>query len=97
MSYQFHLDAEAEHLETVAYYETRQAGLGASYLAEFESALEGVCEAPNRYPIEREPDIRRIRLRRFPFTVLFRESEETVQVLAVAHHHRRPSYWLTRV
>ncbi len=97
MSYQFHPEAEAEHLETVAYYETRQAGLGASYLSEFEYALEQVCEAPHRYPIERQPDIRRMRLRRFPFTVFFRESEDTVQVLGVAHHRRRPSYWLSRL
>lgn len=97
MNYQFHPDAEAEHLETVAYYETRQPGLGASYLAEFESALDLVCEAPNRYPIDRKPDIRRIRLRRFPFTILFRESEGMVQVLAVAHHRRRPLYWLSRL
>ena len=97
MSYQFHPEAGAEHLETVAYYEARQAGLGASYLAAFESVLEEVCEAPSRFPIERNPDIRRIRLRRFPFTVLFRELEGTVQVLAVAHHHRRPSYWYSRL
>ena len=97
VSYQFHPEAEAEHLETVAYYETRQAGLGASYPADFESVLEQACEAPNRYPIERKPDIRLVRLRRFPYTVLFRESEGTVQVLAVAHQHRRPSYWLGRL
>ena len=41
MTYQFHPEAQAEHLETVAYYETQQAGLGASYLAEFESAWSG--------------------------------------------------------
>ena len=97
MSYQFHPEAETEHLETIAYYEAQQPGLGASYLAEFESALERVCEAPRRYPIERRPDIRRIRLPRFPFTVLFREAGGTVQVLAVAHHRRRPSYWLSRL
>ena len=97
MSYQFHPEAEAEHLETVVYYETQQSGLGASYLAEFESALARVCEAPHRYPIERQPDIRRIRLQHFPFTVLFRESGGTVQVLAVAHHRRRPAYWLGRL
>ena len=97
MTYQFHPAAEAEHLETVAYYETQQSGLGESYLSEFESVLERVCEAPNNYPIEREPDIRRVRFGRFPFTVLYRESEGTVQVLAVAHHHRRPSYWLSRL
>ena len=61
MSYQFHPEAEAEHLETVADYENRQPGLGASYLAEFEAALEQVCGTPNRYPIDRTPDIRRIR------------------------------------
>ena len=74
MTYQFHPEAEAEHLENVAYYEERQPGLGASYLAEFETVLEQVCEAPYRYSIEQRPDIRRIRLQRFPFTVLFRES-----------------------
>lgn len=96
MTYQFHPEAEAEHLESVAYYEERQPGLGVSYLAEFESALEQVCEAPARYPIEQRPDIRRVRLQRFPFTILFRESGGVVQVLAVAHHRRRPLYWLGR-
>lgn len=97
MNYQFHPEAEVEHLESVAYYEERQPGLGASYLAEFESALEQVCEAPGRYPIEQRPDIRRIRLPRFPFTVLFREFGGVVQVLAIAHHRRRPLYWLGRL
>ena len=97
MSYQFHPEAEAEHLETITYYETQQPGLGASYLAEFEAALERVCDGPSRYPIERRPDIRRIRLPRFPFTVLFREARGTVQVLAVAHYRRRPFYWLSRL
>lgn len=96
MSYQFHPAAEAEHLETVPYYETLQAGLGTSYLAEFESVLERVCEAPDRFLIERNPDIRRVILRRFPYTALFRESDGTVQGLAVAHHRRRPLYWLGR-
>ena len=50
MSDQFHPEAEAEHLETVAYYETQQPGLGASYLAAFEAAFERVCEAPRPTP-----------------------------------------------
>lgn len=96
MSYQFHPAAEAEHLETVAYYESKQPGLGASYLAEFETAMEQACAAPRRYPIERQPDIRRIRLKQFPFMVLYREVHGMVQVLAVAHYRRRPDYWLGR-
>ncbi len=96
MIYRFHPDAEAEHLETVAFYETQRAGLGASYIAEIESFLELVCEAPTRYPVQIDPDIRRVMLRRFPFTVLYRETEDAVLVLAVAHHRHRPSYWLGR-
>lgn len=69
MTYHFHPGAEAEHLENIAYYEDRRAGLGARYLAEFESVLEQVCENPHRYRIERVPDIRRVRMRRFPFTL----------------------------
>jgi toxin ParE1/3/4 len=95
--YQFHPSAEAEYLETIAYYETQQPGLGASYISEFEALMERISESPNNYPIEHKPDIRRARFRRFPFAVLFRESDGIVHVLAVAHQHRRPSYWIGRV
>ena len=85
MSYFFHPNAEKEHLESVAFYETKQAGLGSSYLLEFESVMSVVCENPHRYPIEEQPEIRRVRLKRFPHNILFRETGNTVQVLAVAH------------
>lgn len=97
MSYYFHPAAEAEYLESIVYYESKQAGLGASYLAEFERTMSDACGAPHRYPIEKHPDVRRIRMNRFPFAVLFRESSGTVQVLAVAHNRRRPQYWLGRL
>ena len=34
--------------------------------------------------------------RRFPFTVIYRVTETTIQIIAVAHGRRRPSYWRTR-
>jgi hypothetical protein len=43
VSYNFHPEAETEHLETVAYYEAQQPGLGASDLADFELTLERAC------------------------------------------------------
>lgn len=97
MSYVFHPAAEAEHLESVAYFESKRPGLGASYLAEFEKTLARACKSPQRYPIEIDPDVRRIRMDRFPYAVLYREASDTVQVLAVAHHRRRPQYWLGRL
>ncbi len=97
MNYVFHPSAEAEHLESIAYYESKRPGLGASYLAEFERILVYVCESPQRYPIEMKPDLRCGRMKRFPYTVLYRNVSGTIQVLAVAHHRRRPQYWLGRL
>ncbi|WP_260295923.1 hypothetical protein, partial [Sedimenticola hydrogenitrophicus] len=71
MTHYFHPAAEVEHLESVAYFESKRAGLGASYLTEFEKTVGAACEAPHRYPIEGQPDVRRIRMKRFPFTILF--------------------------
>jgi len=96
MTYVFHPAAEAEYLESVAYFELKRPGLGASFLAAFEKILGEVCESPQRYPIERKPDVRRVLMKRFPYSVLYREVLGVVQVLAVAHHRRHPQYWLGR-
>jgi toxin ParE1/3/4 len=36
-------------------------------------------------------------LRRFPYIVAYRIAEHRVEVLAVAHGHRKPGYWSDRV
>ena len=97
MTYHFHPAAEAEHLEAVAYYESRRFGLGAIYLSEFESVLRRICEGPRRYPVALQPNIRRAGMRKFPFAVMFKEVSGQVQVLAVAHNRRQPQYWLYRL
>lgn len=99
MNYEFHPAAEAEYLESVAWFESKQPGLGSSYLLSFERTMSRVCEVPERYPAEGELSVRRVQMERFPFSVLYRIAEERdrIQVLAVAHHRRRPQYWLGRI
>ena len=41
-------------------------------------------------------DIRQMPLKVFPYTVHFKVQGDVVRVFAVAHHKRRPSYWLKR-
>ena len=96
MTIWFHPEAEAEHLETVAYYETRRPGLGAHYLAAFEQTLKAVGADPHRFRIVQEPDIRRAPLVRFPLSIVYRETSGRIEILAVAHHKRRPAYWIAR-
>ena len=96
MNYYFHIEAEADHFEAIAFYESRQIGLGTAYLAEFEETMLKVLGKTHRYRIKRKPNIRSIYLKQFPFTIIFREVDTDVQILAVAHKRRRPDYWLGR-
>ena len=96
MTYVFHPAAEIEYLESIAYFESKKPGLGATYLEDYERIMKNICQAPHRYPIEKQPDIRRVKMNKFPYFILFRESSNIVQVLAVAHYRRRPQYWLGR-
>jgi plasmid stabilization system protein ParE len=40
--------------------------------------------------------IRRWLIRRFPYSVIYREEESRIYILAVAHQRRRPEYWSDR-
>jgi toxin ParE1/3/4 len=97
MIYEFHPAAEAEFLESVGFYESRAQGLGEAFIAEFEAVICLVCNAPRQRPVECAPDIRRAPLQRFPFSIIYREKQPKIQVLAVAHERRRPQYWLGRL
>ena len=97
MKYQLHPEAALEHEEQVAYYEERASGLGGRYHAEFKSVVARICETPDHYMIVSPPDTRRSSLKGFPFSIIFRESGGTIQILAVAHHRRRPRYWAARL
>ncbi|MEW6169723.1 MAG: type II toxin-antitoxin system RelE/ParE family toxin [Pseudomonadota bacterium] len=97
MNYVLHPAAALEHEQQVAYYQERQAGLGARYHSAFKAAVALACATPRRFKIIREPEIRKIRLQGFPYNLIYREAGEVIQILAVAHHRRRPEYWAGRV
>jgi toxin ParE1/3/4 len=97
LSYFFHPEARVEHLDHVAFYEQRLPGLGARYLDAFDATLERVCGNPNQYPITFPPNVRKLRIAGFPYSVLYGVKTGRVQVLAVAAHKRRPEYWVNRI
>lgn len=96
MNYSFHPAAEAEFLESVGYYESRVKGLGGALIEEFEGLARLISESPKAWQITLEPEIRSAHLRRFPLSIIYRETPDSFQVLAVAHDRRRPQYWIGR-
>lgn len=97
MIVELHPEAALEHEEQTAFYESQAPGLGRRYHQAFRAALDKVCDGPARYRLFIEPDIRRISLRGFPFSVFYRDVAGSIQILAIAAHRRRPGHWLGRL
>ena len=88
--------AERELLQAVKFYATRVAQLGAEFLDAADAAFDQIAGDPLRYRIVKA-DIRRHRMKRFRFAVLYRVLPDRIRVLAIAHPSRHPSHWEHRI
>ena len=92
----FHTEAEREVEDAVEYYECRRTGLGRDARTKFEEAVARILQNPKLFSHFRNTDIRKCFVDRFPYTIYFRELDDSIWVAAVAHQKRREGYWLDR-
>lgn len=91
-----HSEAEAEFRAAIEHYNEQRAGLGGEFRAAVEAAVERVRKNPSAFAPHGDEGVRKCVLRRFPYTVFYMELEQTLWVVAIAHHRRRPGYWAVR-
>ena len=101
MIVRFHPQAQAEFDRSTDYYLEIQPDLGEDFVLKIDQALERIVESPERWPLwpsmpENAPEIRRVLVKRFPFGIAFELHNDLVVILAVAHLHAEPFYWLSR-
>ena len=93
--------AQREITEAARWYDRERAGLGEEFLLELEEAVEQIRQNPTGCPLWEHyhgaAEIRRSRLHRFPYVVIFVRSGDLVRVIAVSHARRHPLYWLARL
>lgn len=92
----FHEEAGAEIIEAATYYEARMPGLGVLFLGALEEAVQNVQAHPEACQLVGS-EIRRSRIKRFPYSLLYVAESDRIRVLAVAHQKRRPGYWRNRL
>jgi plasmid stabilization system protein ParE len=88
--------AEDEIGEAVPWYESRGQGLGAEFLRAVEACIASI----QRNPMVHEKifgEVRRAVLRRFPYILVFRVSDEEIVVAACIHGKRNPKRWQQRL
>lgn len=91
-----HPSALDELESAITWYLERDRKAAVTFAAEVDRATRLITEFPARWPTGKH-STRRFVLRRFPFAIVYREKEHVIQVLAVAHGHRRPYYWKDRL
>jgi plasmid stabilization system protein ParE len=91
----FHLAAK-EARKAWLWYRARSKRVAQRFQQALEDTVLEIQVQPDRWP-EYLAGTQFTRLHRFPYIVVFRELDSEVQIIAVAHAHRRPGYWKRRL
>ena len=88
--------AQQELDEAIIHYDGESPGLGNAFLLETLAAIERIRRFPDAWhPLGNE--FRRCRLRRFPYGLIYAQTEGDILILAIAHTRREPGYWRDRI
>ena len=87
--------ASAELIDAQDWYEGEASGLGRRFLLAVDAQLERMTASPRQFPIVFK-NVRRARLRRFPYSLFFSIEADALLVIASFHASRDPLQWQKR-
>ena len=88
--------AKRELDDAVDYLELEFEGLGIRYKEEVKLAIQRISRHPNAWSVELE-DVRKCLLHKLPYKLLYSLEADHIIIIAVAHQHRDPDYWIDRM
>jgi len=89
-------EAQLDLLETRDWYERQQFGLGQAFADAVDESVARIEAMPQMYATV-FGDVRRGKLRRFPYLVYYRVLSDRSEIIAVLHASRDPKLWQERV
>ncbi|MFQ5835430.1 MAG: type II toxin-antitoxin system RelE/ParE family toxin [bacterium] len=87
--------AKLELEDAIAYYEIEYPGLGKKFKQEVKISISRIAQYPEAWSLERG-DIRKCLLHKFPYKLLYSIERDHIFIIAIAHQHRKPDYWIDR-
>jgi plasmid stabilization system protein ParE len=90
-------EAEADITNGAVWYESRESGLGLELISDVHSAIARALKNPDSFTcVRRNPTVRRVLTRRFPFRIFFIVRVDVIVVFAVLHASRHDRVWKQR-
>lgn len=97
----YHVAAHAELRSAVTHDEAERPGRGVDLEAQVRRVVRRVQFLPRsapRWPLaDASLEVRRAKVSRHPYVVVYAVLPDQIVVLAVAHTSKRPDYWRDRV
>lgn len=88
----YHPLFECDVVEAANWYDGRSQGLGGVFSGKVKIATEAVLRHPERF-VATNAGLRYVRVKRFPFIVLFHADDTEVLLLGVLHTARSIEKW----
>jgi len=92
---EFHSAAVKEADAAFSWYAERNLLAARAFTQELNHSVEMIREAPERWP-QFGSTARRYVMPLFPFSLVYRLKGQGVEIIAIAHHKRKPGYWHSR-
>ena len=89
-------EAEQDFVKSIAYYESKEPGLGSRFRNEVAKAVKKIFRHPELARL-RPTGYRRVNLHAFPHYIAYVIRGDTIWIVAIAHGYRRPEFWVHRI
>jgi len=96
MRIEFTEPASIEMDDAIGYYDYQDQGLGRRFFNEILEIIELITRFPELWP-SNTANTRKATLKKFPYNLIYTIEEDIIYIIAVAHHHREPEYWIDRI
>lgn len=99
-SYGYHPHAAAELVEAADYLRADGRDVAEAFEAEVDKAIERLLQFPEIGPVIRQRadlHFRKWKLESFRYDLVYIVIKDEIRIYALAHHSRRPGYWLYRL
>jgi toxin ParE2 len=96
MDVKFIEPASIELDDAINYYNFQSQGLGDKFFDEVLQTIHLISLFPHTWTLNTK-HTRKAVLKKYPYNLIYAIHDEIIYIIAIAHQHRQPEYWIDRL